>query len=128
MTSVQIWLTVGFVGQGLFTARFLAQWLASERKKDSVMPVAFWWLSLAGGLTLLSYATYRQDPVIIAGQALGVFVYVRNLMLVAKGKRRAAKRQRRQEPVEGSTSPIPRPHTHEVHLQGTAKADSVPFS
>jgi lipid-A-disaccharide synthase-like uncharacterized protein len=105
MTTPQTWLMVGFLGQALFTARFLAQWLVSERKKDSVIPVAFWWLSLAGGLTLLSYATYRQDPVIIVGQALGVFVYVRNLMLVDKGKRRAAKHKRRQALADGHVEP-----------------------
>ena len=92
--ETKIWLAIGFLGQAIFTARFLAQWIASERKKDSVVPVVFWWLSLAGGMTLLCYAVHREDPVIIVGQALGVFIYVRNLMLVAKGKRRAAKRAR----------------------------------
>ena len=90
-----IWLLVGFSGQALFTSRFLVQWVASEKKRDSVMPVAFWWLSLAGGTVLLSYAIHIKDPVIILGQSMGLLVYVRNLMLVAKGKRRAAKASRR---------------------------------
>lgn len=92
-----IWLTIGFSGQALFTSRFLVQWVASEKKRDSVMPVAFWWLSLAGGTVLLSYAIHIKDPVIILGQSMGLVVYIRNLMLVAKGKRRAAKAARRAE-------------------------------
>lgn len=101
--SPKVWLVIGFTGQALFTARFLVQWLVSEKKRDSVVPEAFWWLSLLGGLTLLSYASYRQDPVIILGQAMGLVVYVRNLMLVGKAKRRAAKRHRR------AASPAPAP-------------------
>lgn len=89
--SPTTWLIIGFSGQAIFTARFLVQWIASERRRDSVIPVAFWWLSLFGGMTLLSYAIHRRDPVIIVGQSMGVFIYVRNLMLVAKGRRRAAK-------------------------------------
>jgi lipid-A-disaccharide synthase-like uncharacterized protein len=100
-TETKFWLIVGFTGQAIFTARFLTQWIASERKKDSVVPVAFWWLSMLGGMTLLCYAVHREDPVIIVGQALGVFIYVRNLMLVAKGKKRAAKRASRHATVKG---------------------------
>jgi lipid-A-disaccharide synthase-like uncharacterized protein len=92
VSPLVIWLAVGFLGQALFTARFLVQWLASERKRESIVPVAFWWLSLLGGLALLSYAIFRRDPVIITGQAMGLFVYVRNLMLVSKTRRRAARR------------------------------------
>ena len=73
------WLVLGFLGQAMFSGRFLLQWIASERKKLSVVPVAFWWLSLAGGTTLLAYAIYRRDPVFILGQALGLVVYCRNL-------------------------------------------------
>lgn len=87
-----MWLMLGFLGQAVFTARFLAQWIASERKKTSVVPVVFWWLSMLGGLLLLTYAIKRQDPVIIVGQSMGVFIYIRNLMLVAKGKKRAEQR------------------------------------
>jgi lipid-A-disaccharide synthase-like uncharacterized protein len=90
------WLAVGFAGQGLFTARFLVQWAVSEKRKASVVPVAFWWLSLAGGSALLAYAIHREDPVIILGQAMGLFVYVRNLMLVSKARRREIREARRQ--------------------------------
>ena len=96
MLSLNGWLVVGFLGQALFTARFVVQWLESERNRDSVVPVAFWWLSLFGGLALLSYAVSRRDPVIMIGQAMGLVVYVRNLMLVAKAKRRTANRLRHQ--------------------------------
>jgi lipid-A-disaccharide synthase-like uncharacterized protein len=94
-TNTKLWLAIGFAGQAVFTARFLAQWIASERKRDSVVPVAFWWLSLVGGMTLLMYAVHKQDPVIIVGQSLGVLIYVRNLMLVEKKKKRVAKELRR---------------------------------
>ena len=92
MSRLTFWLLVGFLGQALFTARFAVQWLVSERKGDSVVPVAFWWLSLLGGGALLAYAISRQDPVIIVGQAMGLLVYVRNLMLVAQAKRQLARR------------------------------------
>jgi lipid-A-disaccharide synthase-like uncharacterized protein len=88
MSSLTFWLMVGFLGQAFFTARFLVQWVVSERKRDSVVPVAFWWFSLLGGAALLSYAISRRDPVIIAGQGMGLFVYTRNLMLVGKARRR----------------------------------------
>ena len=88
MTIWTFWLMVGFFGQALFTARFVVQWLVSERRRNSVVPVAFWWLSLMGGIALLSYATWRRDPVIIVGQAMGLLVYVRNLMLVYKARQR----------------------------------------
>jgi lipid-A-disaccharide synthase-like uncharacterized protein len=90
------WLAVGFLGQLLFTARFLVQWAVSEKKRDSIVPVAFWWLSLLGGGTLLAYAINRRDPVIIVGQAMGIFVYLRNLMLVNEARRRSARRAVRQ--------------------------------
>jgi lipid-A-disaccharide synthase-like uncharacterized protein len=110
MTNPTYWLAIGFLGQGLFTARFLVQWAASEKRKASVVPVAFWWLSLAGGSALLAYAIYREDPVIILGQSMGLFVYVRNLMLVAKAERREAKRLRRQP----GASPTPHFSTSRV--------------
>ena len=84
MTHDQIWLAVGLMGQTLFSARFLVQWLASERKRQSIIPTAFWWLSLAGGTTLLAYALWRQDPVFIIGQGMGLVVYLRNLMLIRR--------------------------------------------
>ena len=92
MSRLTFWLLVGFLGQALFTARFVVQWLISERKRNSVVPVAFWWLSLLGGGALLIYAISRQDPVIIVGQAMGLLVYVRNLMLVSKVRHHRARR------------------------------------
>ena len=77
-----IWLGVGFAGQALFSMRFLVQWLASERKGRSVVPLAFWYFSVAGGVTLLAYAVYRADPVFIVGQLGGVLIYLRNLQLI----------------------------------------------
>jgi lipid-A-disaccharide synthase-like uncharacterized protein len=77
-----LWLAVGFLGQALFSARFLVQWIHSEKEKRSVFPIAFWYFSIGGGLTLLAYAVYRQDPVFILGQASGLFIYLRNLYFV----------------------------------------------
>jgi lipid-A-disaccharide synthase-like uncharacterized protein len=79
-----LWLIVGFAAQGLFTARFLIQWIASERRKESHIPVAFWYLSLVGGSLLLAYAVHRRDPVFILGQATGLVVYVRNLHMILR--------------------------------------------
>ncbi len=87
MSPLMFWLTVGFVGQALFTARFILQWLASERKGESVVPVEFWWLSLLGGAAVLCYAISRRDPVIVTGQGMGLVVYVRNLILLHRAKR-----------------------------------------
>jgi lipid-A-disaccharide synthase-like uncharacterized protein len=87
VTSLDRWIVVGVVAQMFFTARFVVQWLASERAGRSVVPVAFWVLSLVGGALLLTYAIYRKDPVFIAGQAFGVFVYGRNLQLVLRDAR-----------------------------------------
>ncbi|MEJ5167479.1 MAG: lipid-A-disaccharide synthase N-terminal domain-containing protein [Thermoanaerobaculia bacterium] len=80
----KIWLFVGFLGQFMFFMRFLIQWIVSEKKKESVVPVSFWYFSLIGGLILLSYAIYRKDPVFILGQACGSLIYLRNLMLIYK--------------------------------------------
>jgi len=77
-----IWLGVGFLGQALFSARFIVQWIKSERAKKSVLPVAFWYFSICGGITLLAYALYREDPVFIAGQLTGLLIYFRNLYLI----------------------------------------------
>jgi lipid-A-disaccharide synthase-like uncharacterized protein len=73
------WVALGFVAQLLFTARFAVQWIASERENRMVIPIAFWFFSIGGGVLLLVYAIHRRDPVFIAGQAFGVFVYARNL-------------------------------------------------
>ncbi len=90
MDTMTIWLAVGFMGQALFSARFLVQWISSEKQKKSVIPIAFWYFSLGGGVTLLSYAIFRLDPVFIVGQAGGLLVYSRNLYFVLRDRRRAA--------------------------------------
>lgn len=84
MESTTLWIVIGFVGQGLFSARFIIQWLYSEKVKRSVVPVAFWYFSLAGGIVLTAYAIHRMDPVFAVGQAAGLVVYFRNLMLIRK--------------------------------------------
>jgi lipid-A-disaccharide synthase-like uncharacterized protein len=76
------WLLVGFGGQALFMGRFVIQWLASERRGRSVIPISFWYLSILGALVLLAYALHRRDPVFVAGQGLGVAIYLRNLHLI----------------------------------------------
>jgi lipid-A-disaccharide synthase-like uncharacterized protein len=81
------WVLLGFVAQFFFTMRFVVQWIASERARKSVMPVAFWFFSVGGGALLLVYALYRRDPVFIAGQALGLLVYLRNVyFIILNGK------------------------------------------
>lgn len=82
MNIEHIWLAVGFLGQAIFSARFIVQWLVSEKEKRSVIPVAFWYLSLCGGITLLLYSIYKKDPVFILGQSTGVLIYTRNLLLI----------------------------------------------
>ncbi len=80
----KMWLTIGFLGQALFAARFLVQWIASERRRESVVPVSFWYLSLGGAAILLAYAIWRRDPVFVLGQAFGFVVYTRNLALIGR--------------------------------------------
>ena len=89
MDTPTFWLAIGFMGQALFSARFLIQWISSEKQKKSVIPVAFWYFSLGGGVTLLSYAIFRLDPVFILGQAGGLLVYSRNLFFVLRDRRQA---------------------------------------
>lgn len=84
------WYTIGFLGQGLFSMRFLVQWIASERVRRSVIPEMFWHFSIAGGALMLAYAIQREDPVFIVGQAGGLIVYGRNLYLIWRNKRRPA--------------------------------------
>lgn len=90
ISSHAIWVMVGFLGQALFSARFIVQWIASERARRSLIPEVFWYLSLGGGLILLTYALYKRDPVFIAGQAAGVFVYLRNLYLIRAHRTQAS--------------------------------------
>ena len=81
-----IFLCIGFIGQGLFASRFIFQWIYSEKKGESVIPIIFWYLSIFGGIGLLAYALFRKDPVIITGQLFGIFIYLRNLILIYKKK------------------------------------------
>ena len=95
MTTEQVWVGVGLLGQALFSARFLVQWIASERRKQSVVPRQFWYFSIGGGIVLLLYSIYRHDVVFILGQGAGLFVYLRNLYFI---NRRPA------EPAHGSAA------------------------
>ena len=81
MTYSTIWLGVGLIGQALFFMRFLVQWIASERSRRSVVPRAFWYFSILGGMTLLAYAVHQRDIVFTIGQATGLFIYMRNIYL-----------------------------------------------
>ena len=80
------WVVIGLLAQGMFFLRFFTQWIASERVKDSIIPVSFWYFSILGGVGLLIYALHIKDPVFIIGQSLGIFVYIRNLVLI-KGRK-----------------------------------------
>jgi lipid-A-disaccharide synthase-like uncharacterized protein len=88
--NVDIWILIGYLAQFLFAMRFVVQWIASERAGRSVVPMAFWFFSIGGGLMLLGYALYRKDPVFILGQAFGVFVYLRNLHFILRARGSAA--------------------------------------
>ena len=87
MNQEIVWMAIGFTGQAFFSARFLVQWIASEYVKKSVIPVMFWYFSIFGGMTLLSYAIYRKDPVFIVGQSTGIVIYLRNLHLIRKSEK-----------------------------------------
>ena len=82
------WLIIGFIGQVAFGARFVIQWIVSEKKGESTIPLVFWYCSIIGSIVLLSYAIYREDPVFILGQSLGSIIYIRNLILIDR-KRKA---------------------------------------
>ena len=85
LTNIEIFfLLIGFIGQAIFASRFIFQWIYSEKKGESTIPVIFWYLSIFGGLGLLTYAIFRKDPVIITGQLFGIFIYARNLILIYK--------------------------------------------
>ena len=89
IAQLDAWVVLGFIAQALFSMRFIVQWIASERAGRSVMPTAFWIFSIGGGVLLLIYALYRKDPVFIAGQGLGLFIYLRNLYFVIREQRQA---------------------------------------
>ena len=101
---VQGWVLIGLAGQGCFFLRFVVQWLASERAGRSLVPKAFWHLSIAGSLVILTYAIWRRDPVFIIGQSTGLLVYVRNLVLI-----------RRTEETSRRLATPGRLHRHDVH-------------
>lgn len=82
--QLDFWVLFGFVGQAMFTMRFIVQWIASEKRKESVIPVAFWYFSLAGGLILLTYAVRQMDPVFIVAYLLNPIIYLRNLYFIYK--------------------------------------------
>lgn len=84
-----IWLSIGLIAQLSFSMRFLVQWISSEKARKSVVPVAFWWFSICGGILLLAYGIYRGEPVIILGQSFGLVVYIRNLWLIHVERRNA---------------------------------------
>ncbi|WP_224814266.1 lipid-A-disaccharide synthase N-terminal domain-containing protein [Hasllibacter sp. MH4015] len=84
------WVALGFLAQAIFASRFIVQWIASERAGRSHVPISFWYLSISGGILMLAYALYRQDPVFILGQSTGVIVYARNLMLIHRAKKKEA--------------------------------------
>jgi lipid-A-disaccharide synthase-like uncharacterized protein len=90
VTKFDAWVVLGFAAQALFTMRFVVQWIASERARKSVIPVAFWFFSIGGGTLLLAYALYRRDPVFIAGQALGLVVYFRNVYFIMLNGRQSS--------------------------------------
>lgn len=94
-----VWIAVGFLGQAVFSCRFLVQWIASEKSRKTVVPEAFWWMSLIGGISLFSYFVWRQDPVAILGQSSGLVIYSRNLRLIYKQRRREARALNSGEPV-----------------------------
>jgi lipid-A-disaccharide synthase-like uncharacterized protein len=87
MSTEQFWLSIGFLGQALFSMRFIIQWVASEKRKESVIPVAFWFFSLGGGVTLFAYALHRRDPVFILSGGAGTLIYLRNLYLIRRKQR-----------------------------------------
>ena len=91
VAKFDFWLAFGLIAQLFFTARFVVQWIASERAGNSVVPIAFWFCSVGGGLMTLVYGFAKREPVIILGQGLATVIYVRNIMLIAKNRRKAAK-------------------------------------
>ncbi|WP_458761299.1 lipid-A-disaccharide synthase N-terminal domain-containing protein [Afipia sp. TerB] len=88
VAKFDFWLAFGLVAQLFFTARFLVQWISSERAGMSVVPMAFWFCSMGGGIMTLIYGVAKREPIIILGQALATIIYIRNIMLILKNRRR----------------------------------------
>ena len=122
VTRLDWWVLLGFVAQGLFTMRFLVQWIASERAGRSVIPLAFWYFSIGGGLLLLVYALYRKDPVFIAGQAFGVFVYLRNLYFVLRERKDRGGVERVPHPAAAATASAAKPRSRSAMRSSTASS------
>ena len=91
VAKFDFWLAFGLIAQLLFTARFLVQWISSERAGQSVVPMAFWFFSMGGGLMTLVYGIAKREPVIIIGQSLATIIYIRNIMLIVKNRGKASK-------------------------------------
>jgi lipid-A-disaccharide synthase-like uncharacterized protein len=87
LTINNLWLSIGLLGQLMFSMRFIVQWLKSESQKKSVIPITFWYYSILGGIILLAYAIHRHDPVFILGQATGLLIYIRNLHLIRQERK-----------------------------------------
>jgi len=90
LKSIDLWVVIGLIGQFMFTMRFVVQWLASEKVQKSIMPVSFWFFSIAGGLIVLAYAIHKRDPVFIIGQGAGIIIYLRNLHFIFIEHRKSA--------------------------------------
>lgn len=90
-TTDQIWLVIGFLGQAVFFMRFLVQWIASEKCRESVIPQAFWYFSFLGGIILCVYAVHKHEAVFMIGQGTGLFIYARNIYLIHRHKTVQAK-------------------------------------
>jgi len=101
MSTEQFWLSVGFLAQGFFSMRFVVQWVATERRRQSVVPIAFWLFSLCGGLTLLTYALHRRDPVYVVAELAGTLIYLRNLYFVHRARRGSVDGGHRGNPAAG---------------------------
>ena len=113
LSSWNLWMWVGLAGQASFSARFLVQWVMSEKKGRSVMPIPFWYLSLLGGLILTAYAIHIKDPVFVLGQSFGLIVYVRNLMLLNRGRSNAQE----EKPAVATHQPILTTHSLDQDLR-----------
>lgn len=100
MSKFDLWLIIDLVGQIMFSMRFIIQWIASERHKKSVIPISFWYFSIAGSFLLLAYSIHRMDPVFILGQSLGSVIYFRNLVLIGRDKRNTLAAQTAELPDE----------------------------
>jgi lipid-A-disaccharide synthase-like uncharacterized protein len=122
MTNTTFWQGIGYGGQAIFAARFVLQWAASERKRTIVIPQAFWWFSILGGVTLLIFAIHERQPVFVVGQAGGLVIYARNLFLMAKRRRRINMCKRPREATAHAMSPAKKA-TGRRHTRVTATHD-----